>query len=124
MLTHVPDDGVVVPVPSREEQLTHLRQKLLGNNVFGKLRGQLGLPITMTIKSMVKDKSATQACAEWDSWSATVRVMVHQLAQYERDGWTHAYEALERALQSSSYVFPGEKHDRLPCSCSILNGHS
>lgn len=92
-------------VPSREEQLKSLREKLVGNKTFGACRGKLSDPFFGTIEN---SESSSHFCSVWDNLAPKMRIMGNLLAQYKRDGWLDAYSTLQIALRSESYLIPGE----------------
>jgi len=109
-------------VPSREEQLSSLRQKLLGNQAFADCRGRFGFDTLL--KVVEEADSPTQFCAKWDALSASARIMGNLLAQYRRDGWTQAYGVLKSALARRAYLLPGETiplDQTTPLTLVILN---
>ncbi len=92
-------------VPSNEEQLKFLTEKLAGNKAFKACRGSIYLNPINVVKN---SKNPSNFCAKWDSLTAERKVMGNLLAKFIRDGWSYATELLEEALRNSSFLLPGE----------------
>jgi hypothetical protein len=100
MTKHVPEGSV---------QTDSLREELLGNQVFGRVRGKLGVDVIGVVSAMVSQaKSPTEFCRLWDRFTGDVRVMGTKLAQFDRDDWATAQGVLAKALSVSDYMLPGE----------------
>jgi hypothetical protein len=110
-------------VASKEEQLAKLREKLMGNQVFGRCRGKLGSALEL-VDHVENTNSPTEFLNTWDSAVADARVMGNLLATYKRDRWMHAFDALREALYNKAYFFPGETaplHETSPITILMLD---
>jgi hypothetical protein len=105
-----------VKVPSRDEQLVWLREKLAGNKTFGVLRGGgfhrgigsvLHKPSDKGKGYVGEHRSPSEFCTAWDEFSGQARVMGNLLACLERDGWKDAYQELKSAL-CDNHIIEGE----------------
>jgi hypothetical protein len=93
---------------SEENQLQLLREKLMGNQAFAACRGNFGSIGDIYRGVEEKAKSPTHVLGQWDEFFGKVRIMVNILAQFQRDGLEVAHEQLLNALESPTYLFPGE----------------
>ncbi|HLD17546.1 MAG TPA: hypothetical protein VJB99_00540 [Patescibacteria group bacterium] len=108
MGSKVPEGAV-----NRDGQLAFLRNKLLGNEAFGRQRGQWGgsdyhRPLGVLGRMIATNPSPTAFCQDWDQFAADSRVMGNLLARFRRDGWKDAEDELMRALQDRAYLLPEE----------------
>jgi hypothetical protein len=110
-------------VPSSEEQMRFLLEKLAGHQAFGRLRGrmmfsekgdsgtmpQFKLTTWLPLGEMLQaSDSPTGFCRMIDEQYADIRVIGNLLAQLRRDGWKHAETELSRALGDDAYFMDGE----------------
>lgn len=101
-----------VAVVSESEQYERLLQMLIGQKVFGRMRGRFVISPADLIGELSKDvvgkSSPTSILRMYDKHFADARVMTNMLAKLKRDGLDHAGEALLNALSDREYVLPGE----------------
>lgn len=93
---------------SEEEQIAYLHEKLAGNKVFGRCRGNFrDLPFGEFVKRG-KSSNPTQALKFFDKWCSDRRIMLNLLVVLKRDGQGVAYRELEKVLCDRDYVMTGE----------------
>jgi hypothetical protein len=125
-MKQVPENQEVTKdvVPTHEEQLASLREKLAGHQAFGRLRGKLGDSTIYLLGKMIgSTESPTSFCRDWDQFAADARVMGNMLAQFRRDGWMTAAKALYDALKTDTLI-EGETvplHKTVPITILILD---
>ncbi|MDD5726877.1 MAG: hypothetical protein PHC53_05795 [Patescibacteria group bacterium] len=125
-MKQVPENQEVTKdvVPTREEQLASLREKLAGHQAFGRLRGKLGDSTIYLLGKMIESaESPTSFCRDWDQFAADARVMGNMLAQFRRDGWSAAARALYGALKTDTLI-EGETvplHKTVPITILVLD---
>lgn len=101
MSKHVPEG-----VPSAEEQVAHLMNKLAGNKAFATCRGTVTSNAILDL--VANSNSPTECCNRWDAFSGNLRVVLNQLAKYQRDGWEYAHKELTMYLKVRQHLLPGE----------------
>ncbi|MFZ5365147.1 MAG: hypothetical protein ACOZBH_03040 [Patescibacteria group bacterium] len=111
-----------------EQQFEFLRQKLLGNEAFGRVRGTLGLipddELGILGTALAASESPTNFCQRWDQVSSDLRVFGNMLACFNRDGWEAASRELTRTLLDKTYRLPGETvplHETEPVTVVVFD---
>lgn len=116
---------VAINVPTREEQLAALREKLTGHQAFGRVRGLLnGKGKDPLLRLVDMAGSPTSFCHRWDEFAADIRVVGNMVAQFRRDGWKEAEVELTTALSTPGHLIPGETfplHETVPVTILILD---
>lgn len=117
-----------VSVPDRDGQLALLRERLAGNEAFGRLRGTMRDAKTLaTVDQLIAEASSpTDFREKWAQYSADVAIIGDILAQLERDGMEDAFKELRLALQYPGYLIAGEEreiplHERMPVTILVAN---
>lgn len=110
-MKHVPDNQKATDsaIPSRDEQLKALREKLAGHQAFGRIRGHWHQSLLEITERLLHDTaSPTAFCAAWDQCAADVRIIGNLIAQLRRDGWTDAEHELQASLRKEGRLMEGE----------------
>jgi hypothetical protein len=93
----------------RNQQLAELQDKLRGNKIFRKFRGEHNYDIVETLDRILgRSDTPSEFIREWDVMSGDLRILGNLMATLKRDGKTDAFEALRNALINPTYTFPGE----------------
>jgi len=106
-----------------EDQLAFIRQKLLGNEAFARLRGRMAQPFSLGMLGHCIDaaNSPTDFCRQWDEFSSDARIIGNILACCKREGYTWAFNQIDEALRVPTHCFPGETIPfHLTESCTVL----
>lgn len=107
-----------------EEQIKFLREKLAGNDTFGRIRGRFPDKLGELGSVLADSESPTDFCRRWDQFCSDVRVIGNLLACLKRDGWNIAATELTRALQDKTYCLPGETvplHETEPVTVVVFD---
>ncbi len=108
LVTTAPSVQTLTPA----EQMEMLFQKLGGNKAFGKCRGNFNSfnpEVILGFEYRTKSGfSPTEALRHFTKWSAPRKVMLTLLSTLLRDGHSHAYEKLLRALTIKGNILEGE----------------
>jgi len=91
-----------------EDQMKFLRNKLIGNEAFGRIRGLLPYELGVLGTILAASESPTDFCRRWDQFSSDARVIGNLLACCQRDGLNEAVKELTNALNDKTYRLPGE----------------
>lgn len=92
-----------------DEQMEVLREKLLGNKTFGKIRGKLSIGLPDYLLAFInQSQSPTAAIGMWDEFASEIRILLNMAAGFKRDGMDSAQDELLQALKTPGYYLPGE----------------
>lgn len=108
LVTTAPSVQTLTPA----KQMEMLFRKLGGNRAFGECRGNFDSFDPKVILGYDYDTKSgftpTEALRHFTKWSAPRKVMLNLLSTLLRDGHTHAYEKLLRALTIKGNILEGE----------------
>ena len=90
----------------RETQIAALREQLVGNQVFARLRGRARGLVGLYKFLLEQTGSPSEALRRWDKLVSDGRVLLTMLAKLHRDGQQTAVEELLRSLTSCSPAKP------------------
>ncbi len=92
----------------RETQIAALREQLVGNQVFARLRGRARGLVGLYKFLLEQTGSPSEALRRWDKLVSDGRVLLTMLAKLHRDGQQTAVEELLRSLREPNFLFTGE----------------